>query len=159
VSTQRNSFVLWNKNTGELYTKFLLWNDNRPVEKTNELNKSYRALFVRTCTNLAAFFAQTQRCKAASRYKIEMSNIAPKLVEQLEILENKLDSHEIKEILYGTIDTWLIWTICREKNFLTDVTCASCSGFYDIWLHEWSFIICGFFKIPRKILPKVTDNW
>jgi glycerol kinase len=80
-------------------------------------------------------------------------------VEQLEILENKLDSQEIKEILYGTIDTWLIWTICRERNFLTDVTCASCSGFFDIWQNEWSLIICGFFKIPRKILPKVTHNW
>jgi len=55
------------------------------------------------------------------------------LSSQLKILENKLGSEEFKEILYGTIETWFIWRITREKNFYSEISCACCTGFYDIF--------------------------
>lgn len=65
---------------------------------------------------------------------------------QLEILESKLDEKEFEQISYGTIETWLVWRLTKEKLFVTDLSCVSACGFYDIYevlfsYFFWQFLI------------------
>lgn len=60
---------------------------------------------------------------------------------QLEILESKLEEKEFGQISYGTIETWLVWRLSKEKLFVTDLSCVSACGFYDIY----EVFICYFF--------------
>lgn len=69
-----------------------------------------------------------------SKYKVEIYHVAPKLVDQLKLLEERLTRVDYDNIVYGTIETWLFWNSTKEKIFITDITSASCSGFYDIYL-------------------------
>lgn len=65
---------------------------------------------------------------------ITNKQIAPKLIDQLKLLEEKLSSKDYENVVYGTIDTWILWNATKEKMFLTDITSATCSGFYDFYL-------------------------
>lgn len=79
-------------------------------------------------------FVNNHRLKTFSNYRVETTHVGPKLLGQLDLLKNKLDVDELKEVLYGTIDTWLVWNITKEKIFATDVTCASSTGLFDMYL-------------------------
>jgi putative glycerol kinase 5 len=94
------------------------------------MNRSFIFNFLRTSCYLINIFLTNQRLKAFSNYKVETNQISPKLIYQLNELKNKF---EIDEILYGTIETWLIWNLSYEKIFATEVSCACCTGFYDIF--------------------------
>jgi glycerol kinase len=82
---------------------------------------------------LYTLFISNPRLKSFSNYKLETTHIAPKLLSQLDFLENKLDPYEFEQVQYGTIETWLLWNITKEKIFATDITCASSTGLYDIY--------------------------
>ena len=73
------------------------------------------------------------RLKSFSNYKVETTHIAPKLMSELEKLDHKLEPDEFEQVQYGTIETWLLWNITKEKVFATDVTCASSTGLYDLY--------------------------
>jgi glycerol kinase len=59
--------------------------------------------------------------------------VSPKLSNQLKVLENTIEPDEFKEINYGCIETYVLWNLSKEKSFQTDITCACCTGFYDIY--------------------------
>lgn len=71
---------------------------------------------------------------------LNCKQIAPKLNGQLKILENRLEIKELENVIYGSIETWLLWKLSREKSFATEITCACCTGFYDIfWVFKTKF--------------------
>ena len=54
-------------------------------------------------------------------------------MSHLKIIENRIDSEEFKDVLFGTLDTWINWTISREKLYSTEITCAAATGLYDMF--------------------------
>ena len=71
-------------------------------------------------------------------YFVLNKKVGPKLHEQLQILENKLEFKEYDNIIYGTIETWILWKLSKEKTFATEISCGCCTGFYD------TFLVCTF---------------
>ncbi len=96
--------------------------------------------------------------KTFSQFKVDTNHVTPKLKSQLNILENSLESGEMDNVLYGTIETWLLWHLSKEKAHATDVTCASSTGMYDMYHRKWSPLLGALLSIPTKLFPKVCDT-
>lgn len=158
ISTQRNSMILWNKKTGRKYTNFILWNDQRPTDLCNLLNSGFVFNVFKKASYFYTLMFTNHRLKSFSNYKVETTHIAPKLIRELDKLNNKLEPDEFKQIQYGTIETWLLWNITKEKVFATDVTCASSTGLYDMYRKQWSNLICNLFGVPMNYFPTVYDT-
>lgn len=161
ISTQRNSIILWNKLTGENYCNIILWNDKRSLDISNSMNKGVILNILKGASyvvSLAGTSIAGHRLKAFSNYQTETSHIAPKITSQLKLLENKLKPDEFNNIMFGTIETWLLWNITKEKKHATDITCASSTGMYDMYWKCWSSLLTVSLNIPKKLLPKVCDT-
>lgn len=120
--------------TGECYTKFILWNDKRPASTSKALNSGFMLNATKRASGLISYVLPSERYRAVSKYKVEIYHVAPKLLDQLKLLEARLDPQDFDNVVYGTIDTWLFWNASKERIFVTDITSASCSGFYDVYL-------------------------
>ena len=76
------------------------------------------------------------------------------------ISNNNIANKTLKEgnLLFGTIDTWLLWNLTEKKSHLTDITNASRTMLYDSKKEQWSENLLNLFKIPKSILPDVVEN-
>lgn len=158
ISTQRNSMILWNKKTGRKYTNFIVWNDKRSADLASLLNSGIVLNTFKKASYLYTLFVRNHRLRTFSNYKVDTSLIPSKLLNELDILEKKLEPNELKEILAGNIETWLLWNITQEKVFATDVTCASCTGIYDMFYRQWSKLLGYLLEVPLSYFPNVFDT-
>jgi len=130
---------LWNKKTGIPINKAIVWQDRRTAQYCKKLKKDK---LIQNITGLILdpYFSAT---------KIKW------------ILENNINAKKIlkeNKLLFGTIETWLLWNLTEGKSHLTDITNASRTMIYDSQKEEWSETLLKLFKIPKNILPKVVEN-
>ncbi len=142
IANQRETTVLWNKNTGKPAYKAIVWQDRRTSDYCLKLNKSGKQRKIQNITGLEIdpYFSAT---------KIKW------------ILENvKSAKKDIKKnnLIFGTIDTWLLWNLTKGKSHLTDITNASRTMLFDAKKEIWSEELLKIFKIPKSILPNVVEN-
>jgi len=142
ITNQRETTVLWNKQTGKPIYKAIVWQDRRTSKMCDELiKKGYQKQFQQiTGLVIDPYFSAT---------KIKW--ILNKMKKSKKITK-------INEILFGTIDTWLLWKLTERKSHLTDITNASRTMLFDIRKDRWSSKIIKLLKIPPSILPKVVPN-
>ena len=139
ITNQRETTVLWNKKTGIPINKAIVWQDRRTAQYCKKLKKDK---LIQNITGLILdpYFSAT---------KIKW------------ILENNINAKKIlkeNKLLFGTIETWLLWNLTEGKSHLTDITNASRTMIYDSQKEEWSETLLKLFKIPKNILPKVVEN-
>lgn len=67
---------------------------------------------------------------------------------------------EIKKnnVMFGTVETWLVYKFTGGKTYITDATNASATAFFDPFVHEWSSWAVNLFKLPEQIFPPVVNN-
>lgn len=58
---------------------------------------------------------------------------APKIAAQWTVIKSTLNEEEYENVLYGTIETWLVWNLTKEQTHATDITCACVTGLYDFY--------------------------
>ena len=135
ISNQRETVVIWDRDTGKPLYNAIVWQCRRTSAICNSL-KPYKDL-IRKITGLPldAYFSGT---------KIKW------------LIEN-LDKFEPAKICVGTIDSWLIWNLTTQNHF-TDYTNASRTMLYDIRKKRWSKEMCELLEIPMEILPKVRKS-
>ncbi|KAM6447193.1 glycerol kinase isoform 1-T1 [Liasis olivaceus] len=148
VSNQRETTVVWDKVTGEPLYNAIVWLDLRTQSTVERLlkripgqNKSF--FKSRTGLPLSTYFS-------AVKLRWLLDNV--KEVRQA-VLEGKA--------LFGTIDSWLIWSLTGGKNggiHCTDVTNASRTMLFNINSLEWDDELCKFFEIPMEMLPNVRSS-
>jgi glycerol kinase len=97
------------------------------------MNQSFLFNLLKTSCCIFCTIFNNQRLKAFSGYEFDTNQISPKLIYQLNELKNKFGADELNHVLFGTIETWIIWNLSEEKNFVSEVTCACCTGFYDMF--------------------------
>ncbi len=142
ITNQRETTVLWNRKTGEPIYKAIVWQDRRTKNYCSKLIKKglHKKIQKITGLELDPYFSAT---------KIKW------------ILDNIKDAKKnLKEnnLLFGTIDTWLLWNLTEGNSHLTDITNASRTMIFDSKKEKWSDEILNIFSISRKILPKVVEN-
>uniref|UniRef100_A0A8C6XGC0 glycerol kinase n=1 Tax=Naja naja TaxID=35670 RepID=A0A8C6XGC0_NAJNA len=148
VSNQRETTVVWDKETGEPLYNAIVWLDLRTQSTVERLlkripgkNKSF--FKSRTGLPLSTYFS-------AVKLRWLLDNV--KEIRQA-VLEGRA--------LFGTIDSWLIWSLTGGKNggiHCTDVTNASRTMLFNIHSLEWDDELCNFFEIPMEMLPKVRSS-
>ena len=141
IVNQRETVVLWNKKTGKPIYKAIVWQDRRTAGYCNKLKEQGHADDILNITGLIvdSYFSAT---------KIKW------------LLDNISDARELAnkgELLFGTIDTWIIWNLTKGASHVTDATNASRTMIYDIKKNIWSTKLLKLFDIPKAILPEVKD--
>ena len=142
ITNQRETTVIWDKQTGKPVYNAIVWQDRRTAKFCDELKENNKTELIQNKTGLVidAYFSGT---------KIKW------------ILDNNLDLRSRalnNELLFGTIDTWLIWNLTKGKSHITDPSNASRTLLYNIKDDNWDPELLDLFKIPRNILPNVVDS-
>ena len=142
ITNQRETTVLWNKKTGVPVNKAIVWQDRRTANYCKKLKIAKKEKFIQNITGLILdpYFSATK-----IKWIIDNNKLAKKLLKK-------------NNLLFGTIDTWLIWNLTEKKSHLTDITNASRTMLYDPKKEEWSKKLLNLFNIPVNILPKVVEN-
>lgn len=142
ITNQRETVVLWDKETGLPVYNAIVWQDRRTSEYCDELIKQGKANIISSKTGLIInpYFSGT---------KIRW------ILKNVPEAAQKLQEHKL---LAGTIDTWLIWKLTDGKVHATDVTNASRTMLYNINTLEWDQEILDLLEIPREILPVVKSS-
>ncbi|OAN75593.1 glycerol kinase [Sulfitobacter sp. EhC04] len=142
ITNQRETTVVWNRKTGEPVHNAIVWQDRRTGEFCRKLREAGHAeMFAdRTGLLLDPYFSAT------------------KLKWILDNAEGARDAAARGELLFGTVDTYLIWKLTGGASHVTDATNAARTMLYDIRKGRWSQTICDLFDIPMNMLPEVRDS-
>ncbi|MCX7903535.1 MAG: glycerol kinase GlpK [Caloramator sp.] len=142
ITNQRETTVVWDKRTGKPIYNAIVWQCRRTSEICDELkNRGYEDL-IRGKTGLVldAYFSGT------------------KIKWILDNVEGARERAEKGELLFGTIDTWLIWNLTGGKVHVTDYSNASRTLLYNIYELKWDDEILKILGIPKSMLPEVKES-
>ncbi|MCK9254923.1 MAG: glycerol kinase GlpK [Bacteroidales bacterium] len=142
ITNQRETTIVWDKNTGIPVYNAIVWQDKRTAEFCENLRNSEFGNYINNKTGLIvdAYFS-------ASKIKWILDNIP-----------NARQKAENGDLLFGTVDTWLVWNLSNKKLHITDYSNASRTMLFDIHNLVWDNKILEYFDIPVKILPKVLNS-
>ena len=141
ITNQRETTVVWNKTTGQPIYNAIVWQDRRTAQYCRELRDAGHADMVsdRTGLLLDPYFSGT------------------KLKWILDNVDDARDAAARGELLFGTVDCYLIWKLTGGKVHATDATNAARTMLYDIRKGRWSQTICDLMDIPMSMLPEVKN--
>jgi glycerol kinase len=139
ITNQRETIVVWHRDTGKPLARAIVWQDRRTTERCKELKSRTTFIAERTGLRPDPYFSAT---------KIEW------LLKKPEIAFVARNGR----LLAGTIDTWLIWKLTGGRVHATDPTNASRTLLFDINRLKWSRELCDIYKIPMEILPEVRPS-
>lgn len=141
ITNQRETAVCWNKNTGEPVYNAIVWQDRRTSAFCDEIRKNYGDT-IRRKTGL-----ETDAYFSASKISWILRN-----------LKDARAQAENGDLLFGTIDSWLLWKFTFGKAHITDVSNASRTMLFNIQTLCWDDELLKIFDVPRQILPKVCAS-
>ena len=141
ITNQRETTILWNKKNGKVVYKAIVWQDRRTEEFCKKLRNQNKetSFFNKTGLLIDPYFS-------ATKVKWILDNIP---------LAKKLMNKD--ELLFGTIDTFLVWRLTKRKIHATDATNASRTMLYNISSNKWDDGILKLLKIKKNILPEVKN--
>ena len=150
ITNQRETTLLWDAETGKPVHNAIVWQDRRTTDRVEELEEQGKVEEIREKTGLEAdayFSATKAEWLLENADPIKMERSRPEDIE---------DRAEKGEILFGTIDTWLIYNL--TGNHITEVTNASRTMLYNIRDLEWDDDLLREFDVPRAMLPEVRPS-
>jgi len=142
ITNQRETTILWNKKTGKPIYNAIVWQDRRTQDYCKLLKKKNYENSFRNKTGLFIdpYFSAT---------KIKW------ILDNVKISKKLLGSNDL---LFGTVDTFLIWKLTKGKQHLTEASNASRTMLYNINNNKWDKEILKKLNIPKKILPEVKNS-
>ncbi|RDV16786.1 glycerol kinase [Pontibacter diazotrophicus] len=142
ITNQRETTILWDRNTGEPLYNAIVWQDRRTSAYCNELKERGKSDMVRDKTGLIidAYFS-------ATKIKWILDHVA-----------GARDKAAKGEVCFGTVDSWLIWKLSNGSTHCTDSTNASRTMLYNIHDQQWDQELLDLFDIPATILPEVKSS-
>ena len=150
ITNQRETTVLWEADTGNPVYNAIVWQDRRTTDRAQELEAEGKAEWIREKTGLEcdAFFS-------ATKAEWILENADP-IKQQRARPRDLRDRAEAGELLFGTIDSWLIYNL--TGNHITDVSNASRTMLFDIEELSWDDELLAEFGIPRAMLPEIRPS-
>ncbi|CAF1324157.1 unnamed protein product [Adineta steineri] len=159
ISTLRNSVILWDRKTGETYSNIILWNDSRSSSHATSTNSSLTWKTIRGFAKVIYPIVQTARMSTLSTLEFRTQMIAFKLLWLFEKKPELVERARKNELLFGCIETWLIWKLTGGQEHVTDVSCASSTGLYDPFYSQWSSLLCRNLGIDIRLLPTIKPTF
>lgn len=142
ITNQRETTVVWNKLTGNPVYNAIVWQDRRTADYCKGLVEQGKAKFIKGKTGLVvdSYFS-------ATKVKWILENVA-----------GAKEEAQKGNLLFGTIDTWLIWKLTEGKVHATDYSNASRTMFFNIVTKSWDEELLELFGIPKSMLPEVRES-
>ncbi|MFZ5962699.1 glycerol kinase GlpK [Thalassococcus sp. BH17M4-6] len=142
ITNQRETTVVWDRDTGQAIHRAIVWQDRRTASICAELREQgHEEMFTdRTGLLLDPYFSGT------------------KLKWILDHVDGAREKAREGKLLFGTVDSYLIWKLTGGAAHVTDATNAARTLLYDIRKGRWSKTICDLFDIPMEMLPEVKDT-
>ena len=142
ITNQRETTVIWDKDTGKPLYNAIVWQDKRTSSICDQMKRDDLSSYVKENTGLVidSYFSAT---------KVKW------IIDNVEGVKSKLKDDKV---LFGTIDSWLIYNMTNFKNHVTDYTNASRTMMYDIRSLQWDKKILEYLDIPISILPEVMTS-
>ena len=141
ITNQRETTILWDKKTGKPIYNAIVWQDRRTSDFCEILRKRKKETLIYNKTGLLIdpYFSATK-----VKWILDNVSKAKKLLKK-------------KQLLFGTVDTFLLWKLTNKVDHATDATNASRTMLYNISTNKWDDQILNLLKIPKHILPTVKD--
>lgn len=142
ITNQRETTIVWDKNTGKPVYNAIVWQCRRTAKYCDNLKEKGWTEKIREKTGLVidAYFSGT------------------KIAWILDNVEGAREKAERGELIFGTVDTWLIWNLTRGKVHVTDYSNASRTMLFNIKTLEWDKEILEELNIPESMLPEVKNS-
>lgn len=142
ITNQRETSIVWDRETGEPVYNAIVWQDRRTSEYCDELRAKGLTDSIREKTGLIidAYFSAT------------------KVRWILENVEGARERAEKGELAFGTVDSWIVWQLTRGEKHITDVSNASRTMLYNINTLEWDKELLELFNIPASMMPEVCAS-
>lgn len=142
ITNQRETTILWDKNTGRPIYNAIVWQCRRTAAITDRLKSDGLSDYIRQSTGLVAdaYFSAT------------------KIKWILDRVPGARERARRGEILFGTVDSWLIWKLTNGEVHVTDYTNASRTMLYNIHTLDWDDTLLKALDIPREMLPAVRNS-
>lgn len=142
ITNQRETTIVWDKDSGDPVYNAIVWQDRRTSAYCDSLKAEGRTEFIREKTGLIidAYFSAT------------------KIKWILDHVEGAREKAETGKLMFGTVDSWLIWRLTRGEVHVTDVTNASRTMLFNIHELVWDDELLELFDIPKAMLPEVKSS-
>lgn len=142
ITNQRETTIVWEKATGKPVYNAIVWQCRRTSDRIQALKKQDYAERIQNKTGLIpdAYFS------------------ASKIEWILDHVDGAREKAERGELLFGTVDTWLVWKLTDGKAHVTDRTNASRTMLFNIDKMDWDEELLSLFRIPRSMLPSVKSS-
>ena len=140
ITNQRETTIVWDKKDGKPIYNAIVWQDRRTADFCSELNDQTEMVNSRTGLTMDPYFSST------------------KVNWILNHVKGARKRALAGELLFGTIDSYLIWKLSGGKSHKTDATNASRTMLFNIEEQKWDEDLLNLFEIPRSMLPEVCDN-
>ncbi|KAK7086368.1 hypothetical protein SK128_004638 [Halocaridina rubra] len=148
ITNQRETTIVWDKTTGEPITNAIVWLDARTASTVEEILSETPGQDKEYLKDICGLPISTYFSALKLRW----------------LLDNVKEVQEVAargDLLFGTVDTWLLWNLTGGVNgglHMTDVTNASCTMLMNISTLQWDPYLCKFFGIPMSILPEIRSS-
>lgn len=142
ITNQRETTIIWDRNSGQPIYHAIVWQDRRTAELCKQLEKTsiHSTLQEKTGLLLDPYFSAT------------------KIMWILNHIPHARERAERGELIFGTVDSFLLWRLTKGKVHATDATNASRTLLFNIRTQQWDQDILRAFEIPAAILPSVLDS-
>lgn len=142
ITNQRETTIIWDKNTGKPVYNAIVWQDPRTADYCHKLKAEGHEEYIQNTTGLIInpYFSGT------------------KVKWILDHVEEARERAKRGELLFGTVDTWLVWKLTQGRVHITDYTNASRTMLFNIHKLEWDQELLTLFDIPRAMMPEVKSS-
>src|SRR5690606_22913843 len=142
ITNQRETTIVWDRETGVPAYNAIVWQDRRTAGFCNELKKRglEKTITDKTGLIIDAYFSAT------------------KIRWILDHVEGAQQKAKAGKLLFGTVDSWLVWNLTGGKLHITDVTNASRTLLFNIHTLQWDTDLLSLFDIPAEMLPEVKPS-
>lgn len=141
ITNQRETVVAWDAITGQPLCNAIVWQDRRTTERCKELREKFgEKIHLKTGLMPDPYFSAT------------------KMEWMLQNVPAVQEAAKRRTLRFGTIDSWLVWNLTREKRFVCDYSNASRTMLFNIQELKWDRELLDMFGIDEEFLPKVVDS-
>ncbi|MFA0439241.1 glycerol kinase [Vibrio sp. 10N.286.49.C2] len=142
ITNQRETTIVWDKESGQPIYNAIVWQCRRTASFCDQLKQEGHEPYIQKTTGLVvdAYFSGS------------------KIAWILDNVEGAREKADNGELLFGTVDTWLIWKLTHGKSHVTDVSNASRTMLFNIHTLEWDEALLKLFNIPKTMLPDVKSS-
>lgn len=142
ITNQRETTIVWDRETGEPVYNAIVWQDRRTSEYCDQLKNEGKLQYLKDKTGLIidAYFS-------ATKIKWILDNV-----------EGAREKAEAGKLIFGTVDSWIVWQLTRGEVHITDMSNASRTMLFNIHTLDWDDELLDLFTIPKSMMPKVCES-